>query len=608
MKIRLKFTLATLVLATTVGSASAQVSNGDFSTAIKAPRTFNQINLASGWDNANGGTTDFYHKNARKCSNMGTSDNRLGQQTAFKGDGYAGIITYQNDKSTDLGASLKSMSAVEGSGYGKYAEYLSTKLDASLTAGKSYKFTYYVSLAENSGYAVSGFGAYFSQDALNQKSNAYIMVTPQVITSNIVDSKSNWTKISGTFTAKGGEQYVTIGVFNKPASSKAVGGGNGVNGIRAYYFVDGVSIASGVSEKDSDRDGLSDATEAQIGTDPNNPDTDGDGLNDGEEVTGQDNASTTVVASMTSDPKNACDPIKTGGDCDADGDGLTNAQEAKLGTNPNNVDSDGDGVNDKMDECPMIPGTEKGCPEIDNSGVDTDKDGLSDAMEAKIGTNPKNPDSDGDGLNDGEEVLGKDSPSTELVASKKSDPKNPCDPINIGGDCDSDGDGLTNDQEAKLGTNPNNPDTDGDTVKDKGDHCPLDAGTVAAAGCPLDEELLAQIKNASEHIYFNSGKSTIKSESFADLDKLSAIFKAHTEVKASIEGHTDSQGNDEMNLNLSKARAKAVKDYLVKKGVDANHLSSEGYGETKPVATNETSAGRAKNRRVIVQTTMYKAK
>ncbi len=604
MKTRVKFTLATLALAITVGSASAQISNGDFSTATKAPRTFNQINLASGWDNANGGTADFYHTNASKCSNMGTSDNRLGQQAAFKGDGYAGIITYQNDKTS--GFSLKDMAVVETEGYGKYSEYITTKLDASLTAGKSYMFTYYVSLAENSGYAVSGFGAHFSKDAMSKTSNAYIMATPQVMTSNVVDSKSEWTKITGTFTATGGEQYVTIGVFNEPASSKAVGGGNGVNSIRAYYFVDGVSIASGVPEKDTDKDGLSDATEASLGTNPNNPDSDGDGLNDGEEVNGQDSPSTKLVASVKSDPKNGCDPIKTGGDCDADGDGLTNAEEAKLGTNPNNPDSDGDGVNDKMDECPTVKGVEKGCPKVDNSGVDTDKDGLSDAMEAKIGTNPNNPDSDGDGLNDGEEVLGKDQASTTPVASKKSDPKDPCDPISTGPTCDPDGDGLTNAEEAKLGTNPNNADTDGDSVKDKADNCPTVAGTVAAGGCALDADLLAQIKAASENIYFNSGKSTIKTESYSDLDKLAAILIAHPEVKASIEGHTDSQGDNTMNLNLSKARAKAAKDYLIKKGVKADHLSSEGFGETKPVADNGTSAGRAKNRRVIVQTTMYK--
>lgn len=543
MKTRVKFTLATLALAITAGSANAQVSNGDFSTATKAPRTFNQINLANGWNNANGGTADFYHKNASKCSNMGTSDNRLGQQAAFNGDGYAGIITYQNDKTS--GFSLKDMAVVENEGYGKYSEYITTKLDASLSAGKSYTFTYYVSLAENSGYAVSGFGAHFSKDAMNQKSNAYIMAKPQVVTSNVVDSKSNWTKITGTFTATGGEQYVTIGVFNAPASSKAVGGGNGVNSIRAYYFVDGVSIAAGVAEKDSDGDGIVDSMDK-------------------------------------------CPTVK--------------------GTVNGCPDTDGDGVADMDDDCPTVAGTEKGCPKIDNSGVDTDKDGLADVMETKLGTDPKNPDSDGDGLNDGEEILGLDQASTTAIASKKSDPKNPCDPIKTGDDCDADGDGLTNAEEAKLGTNPNNPDSDGDTVKDNVDKCPLIPGTLSAGGCALDTDLLAEIKRASENIYFNSGKSTIKSESYPDLDKLASILIAHPEVKASIEGHTDSQGNDQMNLNLSKSRAKAVKDYLVKKGVQADHLSSEGFGETKPVADNGTAEGRAKNRRVIVQTSMFKVK
>jgi len=537
MKTGKQFALAVLAITLTTGSAIAQINNGDFSNATKAPRTFNQIDLANGWSNGNGGTADFYHKNSKECANMGTTSNRLGEQAPYQGDGYAGIIAYQNDKSSAF--SIEEMAIVETEGYGKSSEYLTTKLNSSLTAGKTYRVTYYVSLAENSGYAVSGFGASFTSEAVNQKSNAYIMTNPQVVTSDAVDSKSQWTKISGTFTAKGDEQYLTIGVFNAPGNTKAVDGGKGVNSIRAYYFVDGVSVGPGVSEKDSDNDGISDAREASIGTDPNNPDSDGDGLNDGEEVMGTDSASTPLKASSKSDPKDGCDPQKKGPDCDADGDGLTNANEANIGTNPNNPDSDGDGVKDGDDNCPTVPGDDKGCPE--NAEPDSDRDGLTDA------------------------------------------------------------------EEAKLGTDPNNPDTDGDTVGDKEDHCPLVSGTIAAKGCALDEALLEQIKNASEHIYFNSGKSTIKSESYKDLDKLAEIFNAHPEVKASIEGHTDSQGNDQMNMNLSKARAKAVKDYLIKKGVPADHLSSEGYGETRPVADNSTSAGRAKNRRVIVQTSLYKA-
>ena len=545
MNVLLQSTIAVAFIAiasTTIG----QVSNGDFSKASKAPRTFNQINLASGWDNANGGTADFYHKDARKCSNMGTTENRLGGQAPFQGDGYAGIITYQNTTPVDLGATLKNMQVVKGDGYGAYSEYITTKLDASLIAGKTYTFTYYVSLAENSGYAVSGFGAYFTKDKVNQKSNAYIAATPQISTKNVADSKTEWTKISGTFVATGGEEYVTIGVFNAATSSKAVSGGSGVNGVRAYYFVDGVSLTDGgTAEKDSDGDGIVDSMDE-------------------------------------------CPTVK--------------------GTIKGCPDSDGDGFADKNDDCPAVAGTEKGCPKVDNSGIDTDKDGLSDATEAGIGTNPNNPDSDADGLNDGEEVLGKDNASTTLVASKKSDPKNPCDPNSVGGECDTDGDGLTNAEEAKLGTDPKNTDTDSDKVNDKKDDCPLTAGSIANNGCALDKDLLAQIKKASENIYFNSGSSVIKETSYADLDKLASILVAHPEVKASIEGHTDSQGDDKMNLDLSKARAKAVKDYLIKKGVAADHLSSEGFGETKPIDTNDTAEGRAKNRRVIVETTMYEVK
>ncbi len=537
-------TLLGLSLIFTATTVNAQVNNGDFSGATTAPRNFGQIEWAQGWSNGNGGTADFYHKDAKSCTNMGVPANRVGGQEAFNGSGYAGIITYYNDKTVDYLSTFGNMEVMEGDGYGKYSEYITTKLSNSLTAGKTYTFTFYASLAENSGYAVSGLGAHFSSNAMNESSNSFITGTPQIVSNDVISSKSNWTKISGTFTAKGGEQYVTIGVFNKPASIQTVGGGSGINGKRAYYYIDGISMSEGGAvEKDSDGDGIVDS-------------------------------------------KDKCPTV--------------------YGTIDGCPDSDGDGVADNVDKCPEVAGTVDGCPEIDMSGVDSDKDGLPDALEAKIGTNPNNPDSDGDGLNDGEEYLGVDSPNTAIAATKKSDPKNVCDPLQKGDDCDSDGDGLTNAEEKKLGTDPNNPDSDGDRINDGQDKCPMLAGTKANMGCALSQELLDQIKSASEHIYFNSGSAVIKSESYADLDKLAAILSEHTEVKASIEGHTDSQGNDQMNLNLSKARAKAVKDYLIKKGVPADHLTSEGYGETRPVADNSTAAGRAKNRRVIVQTTMYK--
>lgn len=152
------------------------------------------------------------------------------------------------------------------------------------------------------------------------------------------------------------------------------------------------------------------------------------------------------------------------------------------------------------------------------------------------------------------------------------------------------------------------PDRDGDGVPDSKDECPDEAGKKELNGCALSKQELEVIKQVSESIYFNTGKSVIKSESFEELDKLAEILVAHPEVATIIEGHTDNTGNAELNLKLSKERAAAVRVYLVSKGVQAERLQSEGYGSTKPVASNETEEGRAQNRRVKVSTSMFAVK
>lgn len=123
---------------------------------------------------------------------------------------------------------------------------------------------------------------------------------------------------------------------------------------------------------------------------------------------------------------------------------------------------------------------------------------------------------------------------------------------------------------------------------------------------PISNEEMEVLRRATEMVYFNTASSVIKQESHAELDKVAEILKKYPQVEALVEGHTDSQGDDEMNMKLSKDRAKSVKDYLVSKGVDPSHLKSEGYGETRPIADNNTTEGRAKNRRVVIKTSIYK--
>jgi outer membrane protein OmpA-like peptidoglycan-associated protein len=82
------------------------------------------------------------------------------------------------------------------------------------------------------------------------------------------------------------------------------------------------------------------------------------------------------------------------------------------------------------------------------------------------------------------------------------------------------------------------------------------------------------------------------------LNEISKLMKEHSDLKFEIDGHTDSDGNDDANMKLSQSRANAVKDQLVKMGIDESRLTTKGFGETKPIDKNDSAEGKANNRRV----------
>ena len=106
-----------------------------------------------------------------------------------------------------------------------------------------------------------------------------------------------------------------------------------------------------------------------------------------------------------------------------------------------------------------------------------------------------------------------------------------------------------------------------------------------------------------EGILFPTGSAEILSSSHAVLDRVAETLTKYETVKVSIEGHTDSRGDDEDNRKLSLRRAESVRDYLVSKGITASRLEVEGFGEDKPVASNKTREGRARNRRIELRIT-----
>jgi len=111
---------------------------------------------------------------------------------------------------------------------------------------------------------------------------------------------------------------------------------------------------------------------------------------------------------------------------------------------------------------------------------------------------------------------------------------------------------------------------------------------------PIEIGLTVRLKN----IYFDFDKTSLKSQSFVELNKVVEFLKQNPTVEIEISGHTDNKGSDDYNLNLSQGRSQAVVDYLISQGIDGGRLAAHGYGETKPIDTNDTDEGRANNRRV----------
>ena len=220
---------------------------------------------------------------------------------------------------------------------------------------------------------------------------------------------------------------------------------------------------------DDDQDGLPNGEELELGTDPFDADTDGDGVLDGTEVTDGTNPLDVcdyVSAHITQVQKEAW----LNADCDSDG--LTNKEEKDLGTDPKNADTDGDGVldgtevtdgTDPLNLCDFVLIHQTLTPSQEWSEADCDKDGLTNEKEKELGTDPKNPDTDGDGVLDSTEVIDGTDPLDlcDFILSHQT--LTPSDDWNTV-DCDEDG--LTNEKEKELGADPRNPDTDGDGVVD----------------------------------------------------------------------------------------------------------------------------------------------
>ena len=287
---------------------------------------------------------------------------------------------------------------------------------------------------------------------------------------------------------------------------------------------------------------------------------------------------------------------------DADKDGVSDRNDKCPNTPPNVVvdkdgcplDKDKDGVPDYLDECPDVAGlsTLKGCPDKDGDGIADKDDRCPDA--AGPASLKGCPDKDGDGVADIDDLC----PDTKAGYKVNS----------TGCPMDNDKDGIVNEEDrcpdvAGPQSLKGCPDTDGDGVADIDDHCPNVVGTIANKGCPeIAKADSIRIVQIASKIFFEFDSDKLKVASLSQLDELVVILKKYDNANLLIEGHADSKGSDEYNLNLSQKRTESVKNYLMSKGIMESRLTAIGYGESRPIADNNTDAGRAKNRRVELKT------
>jgi len=306
------------------------VKNPGFEEFTSPVTTWDQLDRATGWSNANAGTCDVF-TDAACASTVGIPANELGSNvTAAEGKYFAGFVAYKDDVRKNWKRVLDHNEDPFTPAYQNYTEYLQSELSSALVAGQEYDITMKVKLASGSDRAVSGIGAYCSPVALSYNHRHFVDEKAQVVSKTVVNDKQNWTEIKGSFVADGTERFIVIGAFPAAGMEKSMVV-EGADNQRAYYYIDGISL-----------------------TVHPEPDTDGDGVIDKEDKCPQ----VPGLANLSGCP-------------DRDGDGVTDMMDAcpdlagpadKQGC----PDSDGDGISDNLDKCPKVPGVAsmKGCPEI----------------------------------------------------------------------------------------------------------------------------------------------------------------------------------------------------------------------------------------------------
>ena len=320
---------------------------------------------------------------------------------------------------------------------------------------------------------------------------------------------------------------------------------------------------------------------------------------------------------------------------------------------PTYVDTDGDGVNDDTDLCPLVSGKLQGCPDSDNDGIadlqdacpnlagdkrlkgcpDSDADGIADINDLCPDTKGAValngcPDSDADGIADADDTC----PELAGTLAGNGCPDDtdgdgvydiadncPTEKGSLNGCPDADLDGIADADDfcPLVAGNKNTkgcPDADSDGIADAMDDCPYVAGISNNKGCPevlvgkgeteMVDNKTGTVANTSTYtylvndIYFNHTRAKISENEITKLDDVARLMNEDASLNLKIKGHTDDTGDIKLNDHLSMRRARRCYKYLASKGIALDRMSFEGFGATEPKHDNLTEDGKKLNRRV----------
>ncbi len=555
---------------TDIGKAQNLVPNAGFEGGWACPEDYTAEpvkELLPYWKNPNRGTPDYFHRCSEKA---GIPENFAGIADAAEGDAYVGLILQEVFHDT-----LDKKRPAR--------EYLEVELNNRLEFRQLYCFTMKYRHASGSVYATDGLGVAFTREQMKAWNFGVLTAEPMVfnLPGKVMDNKSEWVELCGVFRARGREQYLTIGNFAPDVQQYYYENRDTLIDsafVYAYYYIDELTLfkienhfeCGCLNENSMGYDWLADDPKSYLDYFYKNLETMENeqllAMNDQNNQGRDNNQNPSDTSGTGSNSDNGDDNSDTG-----------NSQEDGYEGDENSSGTDSNENDDTSGE-------------TNHSGSETDQ---TNAFNSNEGTNSENTTNDKNHTDDLTNENGKTSNDEHGDKGNTNQLGN-----DASNDSENSGSVLIN----PIDSTASNNQMPGRNIND------LIAGSHIRQSDEDTEALINSIRDAKtgysidlSSVYFAFNQSELLPSSYPTMEQLSNTLQEGTNIMIEIRGHTDNIGSNRYNKKLSIERAKSVYDFLIESGIDESRLKYRGFGNSNPIADNDTKFGRQLNRRVEVK-------